>query len=1042
MSVARRILAVIIGVIWLEACQSATVSVDQALRITEGAAAPSVSLSPSIDDVFALLEHGPAPEWRERMASDRALAEQVPRPGLSPSESARFYYRRGLAAQNVGRARQQLEDLGQAVELGRRGGFDKLDFMVSALGFAEQSVGRYSRHPALRQEALDRTAQPGARLVWNMVLAEHQAALGDFRGAEAAVARAAADLSCADCDPDWSRPDRARYLFGRAAVARAQSRPQEAEGFARQAVAELDVVPEIRGTNKWGSTHIIEDAWKSRLRNAHQELSMVLSAQGRVREAEVEALKALRLPTMRYGRDHVETALALLPVADVLLQQGRSEDGERVAREAVAIFDRIGAAPEARGRALARREVAMALALRERWSDALAEFETIERDMQADRETLEQFFWRDPDWALVLVRSGRALEAVERLGPAVGPLQAHPTARSMRVAETRGMLGIALAATGDHDGALRELRASLPVLLGSPVGDHEQGLVPRREWRLRGVLEAYIDMLSRWPSREGIEEGFRLADAARGQSVQRAVGAGAARGAAKDPALADLVRRAQDAERLTAGLYRQLADLSVRPKDATNRQDTRPTADIVHAQIEALDKARATLTEEIRRQFPAYAEITDPQPITLEEAQAALGKDEALVAVLVGHERTWVWGVPKTGPPEFATAVLPSAEISALATRLRRSVTPVNGTLSQQPAFDTDAAHQLYAALLLPVEASWRGARRLIVVPHALLGQLPFGMLLTAPVRSVSDTGLPFSGYRVLPFLIRQTAVTQLPSVASVKILRAAQPTRLAPRPFVGFGDPWFSAKQVDRPEARGGIVGRSGVVGVRSGVGPGHGPFRVADLPPLPDTGDEIIALGQALGADLETDVFLGRRANVQAVKSSDLSRYRVVAFATHGLTPGALEGLTQPALALSAPEVAGVDGDGLLTMEDILGLKLTAQWVVLSACDTAAAAGAGAEAVSGLGRAFLYAGTQAVLVTHWSVETTSARALTTELFQRQRADVRMTRAEALREAQLALIEGAGFVDPRTERAVYSYAHPMFWAPFALVGDGGGTTP
>jgi CHAT domain-containing protein len=101
---------------------------------------------------------------------------------------------------------------------------------------------------------------------------------------------------------------------------------------------------------------------------------------------------------------------------------------------------------------------------------------------------------------------------------------------------------------------------------------------------------------------------------------------------------------------------------------------------------------------------------------------------------------------------------------------------------------------------------------------------------------------------------------------------------------------------------------------------------------------------------ADPATSLHLGRDANEKVVKSSDLSKYRVVAFAT----PGDLNGLTQPALALSAPTVADVDGDGLLTMEEILPLKLDADWVVLSACNTGAGASADAEAASGLGRAF----------------------------------------------------------------------------------------
>src|SRR4029077_15091139 len=141
--------------------------------------------------------------------------------------------------------------------------------------------------------------------------------------------------------------------------------------------------------------------------------------------------------------------------------------------------------------------------------------------------------------------------------------------------------------------------------------------------------------------------------------------------------------------------------------------------------------------------------------------------------------------------------------------------------------------------------------------------------------------------------------------------------------------------------------------------------------------------------------------------VETMDLSRFRIVAFATHGLVPGDLDGLTQPALALTAPQVAGVEGDGLLTLEKILSLKLDADWVVLSACNTAAGAAAGAEAASGLGRGFFYAGTRAVLVTNWSVHSESARELMTDLFKRQANDPKLTRGEALRQAMMALVDG-----------------------------------
>jgi CHAT domain-containing protein len=123
---------------------------------------------------------------------------------------------------------------------------------------------------------------------------------------------------------------------------------------------------------------------------------------------------------------------------------------------------------------------------------------------------------------------------------------------------------------------------------------------------------------------------------------------------------------------------------------------------------------------------------------------------------------------------------------------------------------------------------------------------------------------------------------------------------------------------------------------------------------------------------------------------------------------------------------------------MEKILALNHDADGVVLSACNTAAGAGAGAEAASGLGSAFFYAGTRALLVTNWSVHSASARDLITDLFRRQRADAALSRSEALRQAMMTVLDGPGATDS-SGRTIYSYAHPLFWAPYSLIGDGGG---
>ena len=339
---------------------------------------------------------------------------------------------------------------------------------------------------------------------------------------------------------------------------------------------------------------------------------------------------------------------------------------------------------------------------------------------------------------------------------------------------------------------------------------------------------------------------------------------------------------------------------------------------------------------------------------------------------------------------------------------LRRALDPQAATLGDIPDFDMARSHALYKALLAPVRSGWKDADSLLIVAHGALGQLPFSVLVTEPVTLAKASGAMFSNYRKIPWLARSHAVTVLPSVSSLAMLRKIPPPRPGRRNFVGFGDPLFSKAQAIAAEieaaapVRVAALTSRGVLAVRGlpvrlRAAPKLEGVSSADLSLLPrlrDTADEVRSIALAMKADLTRDVFIGARASEGMVKRLNLSGYRVLAFATHGLVPGDLNGLTQPALALSAPEVTGEkEGDGLLTMGEILSLRLDADWVVLSACNTASGNGAGAEAFSGLGRAFFYAGTRAVLVSNWPVETTSARVLTTDLFRRQAEERSLTR-------------------------------------------------
>jgi CHAT domain-containing protein len=164
--------------------------------------------------------------------------------------------------------------------------------------------------------------------------------------------------------------------------------------------------------------------------------------------------------------------------------------------------------------------------------------------------------------------------------------------------------------------------------------------------------------------------------------------------------------------------------------------------------------------------------------------------------------------------------------------------------------------------------------------------------------------------------------------------------------------------------------------------------------------------------------------------VKTMVLSQYRIIAFATHGLLAGEFKGVAEPALVLTPPSKATQIDDGLLTASEITNLKLDSDWVILSACNTAAPGGrTGAEGLSGLAKAFFYAGSRALMVSHCWIASDATVVLTTGAIKEFSADPKIGRAEALRRAMLRLMNG---------ESKPHFAHPVFWAPFVIVGEGG----
>jgi CHAT domain-containing protein len=530
-------------------------------------------------------------------------------------------------------------------------------------------------------------------------------------------------------------------------------------------------------------------------------------------------------------------------------------------------------------------------------------------------------------------------------------------------------------------------------------------------------------------------------------SADKALGATSARAASLHPSLADLVRKEQDLTKQISALRATAQNvLSVSPE-----QQNPSALKELKDKIDTLRMARLVLANEIKTRFPKYSDFTNPQPISFVKIQQHLHSSEAMLTVFPTSEHTYVWAIPSSGLISFNILNLGKNNVEKIVSDLRKALDPKPKTFGDIPDFNLELAYNIYRKLLEPLKVSWDTFDDLIIIASGPFGQLPFSVLPTKQVTLDKNRSELFSNYREIPWLIRDVSITRQTSVSAFAMLRElpiGDPNR---KPFVGFGDPIFNkvqlaeasmpaeSKKTDLPirqkalKVRGIRISKKGNLDSNKIMS-----IKLEDLKRLPETSEEIKRIASIFSADPNQDVFLGVRASEKKIKTMDLTDRRIIVFASHALIPGDLDGLSQPAIALCSPTVTGEDEDGLLTMGEVLKLKLNADWVVLSSCNSGGADGRGAEALSGLGQAFFYAGTKALLATMWPVESTSAQKLTTKLFRYQKDDIKLTRAKALRKSMLDLIDSSGLKDDATGKIVASYAHPLFWAPFILVGDNG----
>ena len=244
-----------------------------------------------------------------------------------------------------------------------------------------------------------------------------------------------------------------------------------------------------------------------------------------------------------------------------------------------------------------------------------------------------------------------------------------------------------------------------------------------RSQRLQNIVEAYIGLLAR--SGDTVTgqvslETFALADAVRGQSVQKALSASSARSVAKDPALAELVRKEQDlGKQINAQLGALNNALASNVRDENVMKATKATVD-------KLRTDRAKVRDDINKRFLDYAELIDPP--TVDQIKEALVGGEAMLSFYSAGAAV-LWAVPKDGQVAFAAINATAGDVESKITKLREALEPNVAMISDIPAFDLALGHELYSLLLKPVEAGWKQSKSLIVVTNGALGLLPLSLL-------------------------------------------------------------------------------------------------------------------------------------------------------------------------------------------------------------------------------------------------------------------------------------------------------------------------
>jgi CHAT domain-containing protein len=493
-------------------------------------------------------------------------------------------------------------------------------------------------------------------------------------------------------------------------------------------------------------------------------------------------------------------------------------------------------------------------------------------------------------------------------------------------------------------------------------------------------------------------EMFEVAQLAMGSRTALDIAQATARLAAGDPKTAAVIRDYQNKQSDFDAAQAE-RDVAV-----ANRGSAEQLA-AIDTRIAAAQKARDQAESVILTAAPRYVEWSE-KPATESEVRERLGANEVVAYLFVSSQGSYGFLV-KLGETVAYRIPLKEAYIAAAITKLRKSAEKQTGGL---PNFDFATAYALYAALFGPVEKDLDGISELSVVATGNLLRFPLAALVTQPGVSAGN-----GDYRKVPWFLRRVALAYFPSPRVYVNLRQRSGAAVAAEPYIGFGDV--------QPATQAQLAATFPRERCKDDF------ERLRDLPRLPQTKEEVTSIGQRLGAG-PSAIVLGDAFNKSRLTKPDLDKRRIILLATHALLPEKLQCQPGPSIVVSVPANMPNANAGFLGPGDIENLKLDADLIVLSACNTAGTGAETGESLSGLTRAFFRAGARGVMVTHWSIDVGAAVPLMINTFAAGRGG--LDTAQALRQAQLQMIDAAG-----TGNNPIELSYPNYWAAFALIGEG-----